>query len=251
MSSFQSDAWFFDEDLWRHFHDCMFSAADFVAAEQQVVDLLALSGVVSGRVLDLACGPGRHALPLAARGFDVTAVDGSTYLLDELRQRCESQDLSMAIHHADMRSFESENGFDLVLSMHTSFGYFEDEDEDLELLRRIHGQLRPEGQLLLDVAGKEYIVRQIEPLMVRELGDDQFLIEQPEVFDSCSRLETDWTLVDGDEVHRARFRLRIYSAVELAALCREAGFSALDIYGDLQGTPYDLDSDRLIILARK
>ena len=251
MNKQSSNQWFLDEDLWRHFHDCMFSEADFLAAEQQVDDLLSLSGVTAGRVLDLACGPGRHALPLASRGFEVTAVDVSAYLLEQLRQRCEAQGLTMDIRQTDMREFETDQNVDLALSMHTSFGFFETEDEDVQLLRRIHDSLSPEGRLVLDVAGKEYIARQTEPLMVRELDEGDFLIEQPEVFDDCTRLATTWTLVTGDEVYRTQFRLRIYSAAELTALCREAGFSDIRVYGDLQGSAYDLESDRLIVLASR
>ena len=67
--------WFEDESFWTAIYPFLFDEARFEAAEKHLDDILNLVGMDSGSVLDLCCGPGRFAIPLAQRGFRVTAVD--------------------------------------------------------------------------------------------------------------------------------------------------------------------------------
>jgi len=78
--------WFENEEFWRELYPYMFPAERFLAAREQVDQILALSGSGRGKVLDLCCGPGRHAVEFAKHGFDVTGVDGSEFLLDRARE---------------------------------------------------------------------------------------------------------------------------------------------------------------------
>ncbi len=250
--SIQKD-WFLDEQLWLEFYQTMFSEQQFELAAEQVPYIIQLCGTQAEKILDLACGPGRHVLPLAAAGYTVTAVDTSDYLLGRLKEALAATAISdqVEIVATDMRQFSRDNSYDLVLSMWTSFGYFDHLGDDLKVLQNVYASLRDGGKFLLDVAGKEYILHNYEPVLVRELEGEDLLIEQPVLCDNLSRLENDWTLVSGENVYRAQFALNIYTAVELQNLLFEAGFSAVQIFGDLEGSEYDLDSDRLIILASK
>jgi tRNA/tmRNA/rRNA uracil-C5-methylase (TrmA/RlmC/RlmD family) len=73
--------WFENETFWESFYPSMFHERRFAAAAGQIDQVLALSGARQGAVLDLYCGPGRHSAVLGAKGFAVTAVDRSPYLL--------------------------------------------------------------------------------------------------------------------------------------------------------------------------
>ncbi|MFN2332922.1 MAG: class I SAM-dependent methyltransferase, partial [Wenzhouxiangellaceae bacterium] len=123
--------WYNDEGFWRTFGPLMFGDDQFSEAAGQVPNLLIRIGLKRGTVLDLGCGPGRHALPLARAGLDVTAVDTSEALLEQLRQRAADLDLSLEIRQEDMREFTRPGAFDAVLVMWTTFGYFEDEADPL------------------------------------------------------------------------------------------------------------------------
>jgi len=243
--------WYSDDDFWRKFGPLMFGDEQFSEAAGQVPALLARIGLENGALLDLGCGPGRHALPLARAGLEVTAVDTSEYLLDELRRRAADASLSMDIRRADMREFVRPAAFDAVLVMWTSFGYFEEEADHDRVLNNIAESLRPGGMLVLDLLGLETLCRTLEPVHLTEHDDGSLLIERPILVEHNTRLENEWILIVGDQVERATFSHRVWSAGEIARLVEKAGLELDAIDGDLAGTPYDFESERMYVLARK
>jgi 2-polyprenyl-3-methyl-5-hydroxy-6-metoxy-1,4-benzoquinol methylase len=76
------DEWFADESIWKDLYPFTFPESAFAVGDEQVEKILRLTGVGGGKVLDLCCGPGRHSVALAKRGFAVTAVDRTRFLLD-------------------------------------------------------------------------------------------------------------------------------------------------------------------------
>jgi SAM-dependent methyltransferase len=243
--------WYFDEQLWKEFYSCMFSPAQFELAEEQVEQITSLIGRQPERVLDLACGPGRHTLPLLRNGCKVTAVDTSPFLMNDLMQRLDAESLQADVVHADMRSFRRDNSFDLAVCLWSSFGYFEAPEDDRKVLTNIFNSLRDNGQFIIDTVGKEYMLRQLEPVHVREFDDGGVLFERPQLVNNCSRIINDWTLVRDGEVFRTSFSHTVYSAVELQDRLFAAGFTSVAVYGDLGGSEFDADSDRLVVVAGK
>jgi SAM-dependent methyltransferase len=122
--------WYEDEAFWRDNYEVMFSHEVFGRAAEDIDPLLALSGNDPRRVLDLCCGPGRHTIPLAQKGLEVTGVDLSSFLLDKARENARAPHVTPEFIRADMRSFVRQNAFDAVLNLYTSFGYFENRDDD-------------------------------------------------------------------------------------------------------------------------
>ncbi len=239
--------WYLEEDFWRTFGPLMFNEDTFASGAEEVANLVELAGIAPGPVLDLGAGPGRHALPLARAGYPVTAVDTSRLLLDQLEQAVD--ELPIEIVEADMRQFRREQAFDLVLVMWTSFGYFRDEADHLRVLANIHASLKPGARLVLDLVGVEYLARNLEPVHLTEYDDDLLLIERPLLTDNLTRLENEWLLIDGDRVHRAEFSHRVWSAGEIGALLARSGFEVLGMYGDCRGGLYDLEAERLVVIA--
>lgn len=242
-----SQDWYLEEDFWRTFGPLMFNEDTFASGADEIADLVELAGIAPGPVLDLGSGPGRHALPLARAGYPVTAVDTSRLLLDQLKES--AGELPIELVEADMRQFRREQAFDLVLVMWTSFGYFRDEADHVQVLANIHDSLKPGGRLVLDLVGVEYLARNLEPVHLTEYDDDRLLIERPLLTDNLTRLENEWLLIDGDTVHRAEFSHRVWSAGEITALLSRCGFDVLGIYGDCRGGLYDLDAERLVVVA--
>ncbi len=228
----------------------MFAEARFRDAEADIDPILALTGLDRGAVLDLGCGPGRHAIPLARRGFAVTAVDLSAWLLERARARARRAEVKVDFVREDMRRFSRPGRFDLIVSLATSFGFFDDPADDLQVLAQCHRNLREGGALLLDLVGKEYVVRHIEPVHLTEYEDGALLIERPVLEAQMSRYANQWILIRDGIVHTAHWHQNLYTGAELAGLLRSAGFSEVAIYGGLDRRDYDLDAERLVVLAR-
>ena len=147
----ESLRWFDDEDFWESMAPFLFSRfrteEDTPAEVEQLLELT--QPPLGARVLDLPCGPGRHAVALAARGFEVTGVDRTAGYLASARARAQAAEVEVEWVKKDMRRFRRDGSFDLALNLFTSFGYFERPEEDLDVLRNFHASLRPGGTLIL------------------------------------------------------------------------------------------------------
>jgi ubiquinone/menaquinone biosynthesis C-methylase UbiE len=91
----------------------------FAAANEEVTRILALTNCHGGSVLDLCCGPGRHSLQFARRGFHVTGVDRSPFLLEIARRRASDTGLAIEWVEGDMRRFSRDSAFNLACNIFT------------------------------------------------------------------------------------------------------------------------------------
>jgi SAM-dependent methyltransferase len=229
----------------------MFTQERFDQAESEVDQLLELVGLERGNVLDLACGPGRHAIEFAKRGFRVTGVDRSPFLLSKAVERAREADVEVEWVEEDMRSFERKDAFDLVINMFTAFGYFDDKSEDLEVLKRVHDSLKQDGILVIDVVSKEWLAKHFMPTSSSRSEDGTLVINRREIFDDWTRIRNEWILLSGETVESFEFHHTIYSGQELKDRLTQAGFSSVALYGDLEGNSYGIEARRLIAVARK
>ncbi|MDX2177928.1 MAG: class I SAM-dependent methyltransferase [Candidatus Sumerlaeia bacterium] len=241
--------WHADDSFWLAVYPITFGPRAFARAEGEVDAALRLLDLPPGAsILDIPCGPGRHSVPLARRGFRVTGVDRTRPLLDKARQHAAEAGVEVELLEGDLRTFRRPGAFDAVLNMFTSFGYFEDPAEDLEAARGFHRSLRPGGRLLMELVGKEVLARTFRARdWVREGG--AVLIEERVVRDGWDWMTARWTVLNGSERHELTLEHRIYSATELLALLRAAGFGEVRAFGSLEGAPYDHDAKRLVVLA--
>jgi SAM-dependent methyltransferase len=243
--------WFEDESFWELAFPYMFPDKSFAAAEEQVGYFSELTGSPFSRVLDLCCGPGRHSIPLARQGAGVTGVDRSSFLLKKARARAESENLKIEWIQEDMRTFVRPGQFDLAISLFTSFGYFEKEEDNLSVLRSIHSSLVPGGWFIVDILGKEILARRFAPSAVEELTDGTTMIERREIIADWSRTRATWILVQNNQATRWVINTALYSGQELTSLLRSAGFKDVRLYGTWKVGPYDLNAERLIAVAGK
>lgn len=114
-------SWFDNEDFWRDFYLYMFSPERFAAAKEEVSQIMALTQSSEGTLLDLCCGPGRHSVEFAQRGFQVTGVDRSAFLLERAREHAAQTNTAVEWVQEDMRRFVRPAEFDLACNLFTSY----------------------------------------------------------------------------------------------------------------------------------
>jgi len=244
-------AWYEDESFWKETASFQFSERAWLAAKEQVEAIIKLLGLLPGmRVLDMPCGPGRHALEFALRGFQVTGVDLNPSFIAQAKERAEKEGLSAEFLREDMRKFRRENFYDLGLNLFTSLGYFESPAEDKRVLENFFVSLRPGGFVLVDVRGKETLARDFRPKDWQE-QEGTLLLEEREIIESWSRIRSRWIVIKDAERKEFILTLRLYSGVELRTLLEEVGFEEVKLYGDFSGNPYGPEARRLVAVGRK
>src|SRR5262249_25383575 len=157
--------------------------------------------------LDLGCGPGRHAVALARRGFAVTAVDRTGFLLDKARTRAREAGVEVEFVQEDMRRFRRPAAFDLAVSMFTAFGYFEDNADHLQVPGNVGESLRPGGGFVIDVAGKEWLAAHFRPTDSTPGPDGSLMVDRREVVEDWTRVENEWIVIRDGRARSFRARL--------------------------------------------
>ena len=199
--------------------------------------------------LDLACGTGRHAVVLADE-HPVVGLDLSLPLLGTARSRPADGRTSYA--RGDMRRLPFRDAsFGAVVNFFTSFGYFEDVQDDARVLSEIHRVLAPGGAFLSDMFNSERVIATLASLEEKYLEGERVLIRRR--YDPTTR-RVEKEIEMGREGSRRTFReaVRAYREDELAALHESAGFRVAASFGDFDGSPFDVArSPRLILLAAR
>jgi SAM-dependent methyltransferase len=201
------------------------------------------------RILDLACGQGRHSIDLAGRGYQVTGLDHSRYLLDVAAQRAAAAGVTVRWVEGDMRQPVPVPGdYDVAVNLFTSFGYFADDADDLMVLRAVAGVLRPGGRFLLEVLNGEWIMHTFAEREWIPFGEATVL-EQRRLDRDRRRMEVDRTIVRDGHEEKTSHMLRLYSGRELVVLAKRAGFDVVQLYGGWDGELLTEDSLRVVAVA--
>ncbi len=241
--------WHEADDFWETLGPVFFEAGRWETAPGEVDRVLALLGVAPGApLLDLCCGPGRHSLELARRGYPVTGVDRTESFLEIARG--EAAGLPVEFVRDDMRRFCRPDAYAGVLNLYSSFGYFADPADDRRALDNMYRSLKPGGTLVLEMLGKEIVGRQLVGRNWIE-WEGGFLLEASEVTRDWGWLQNRWVVITPDGVQEFQWGHRLYAASELSMLLVAAGFGDVRLLGDLAGGAYGQNANRLVAAARK
>ena len=203
-----------------------------------------------GDLLDVPCGFGRHAVPLARAGFQVTGVDRSGVLLEEARRRAGGEHWPKLVA-ADYRDLPfADASFDAAVNLFSSLGYLGDE-ADTRVLAEIGRVLRPGGRLVIETMHRDALVRHWADTSWRLLGEGRLVLEGRTFDPAAGVVQTTQTLIDGSGERDSRtWSVRVYSATELLAMLARAGFDEARCHADFEGAPFTIDDRRLVIVAR-
>jgi len=201
------------------------------------------------KILDLACGFGRHTNRLAALGHQMTGVDLMPGFLQLARQDAESRGVVVDYRQEDMRQIDFKEEFDRVMILFTAFGYFAD-SENLEVLKRVAKALKPGGLFIFDFPNRDTFLRNFHPFLVTEKGRD-LMIDRISL-DSLTGRWVNHRIIIRNGVRKDKpFSIRVYNPNEVTQLLADAGLKVHAMYGSWQGAPVTIDERRLIVVARK
>ncbi|WP_420580288.1 class I SAM-dependent methyltransferase [Reichenbachiella sp.] len=201
----------------------------------------------NAKILDLACGKGRHSIYLNKKGFDVTGVDLSEENI-KFASTKQNDTLHFAVH--DMRDVFSKEEFDYVFNLFTSFGYFDSKEENLKVIDATIQSLKPGGKFLLDFLNPYVVVnnlvheedKTIENIhfnIQRKYTDDEFIVKNIIVDDHGQHYEF-------------QEKVKAIRRTDFLAYFEKINLKVIDIFGDYELSEYKAEeSHRLIFVLEK
>ena len=200
-------------------------------------------------VFDMATGNGRHAILLASKGYEVTAVDLSEMLLDIAKKNAAKENLDIEFVHSDLRKYNPDKKFDLIINLFTSIGYFEKDEENFHLLNNAYDLLEDEGYFVLDYMNKNFVQNTLVPVSV-DITDNSTITQNR--FIKNERVIKEIIIEKEKSTEKYYESVRMFSYEEIKSTMEKIGFKILNTFGDFLGNPFELEtSPRIIIISRK
>ncbi|AWM14495.1 class I SAM-dependent methyltransferase [Flavobacterium sp. NRK F10] len=198
----------------------------------------------NAKILDLACGKGRHSIYLNSLGYDVTGIDLSENSIKEA-SKATNETLHFKVH--DMR-LQSDEKYDAIFNLFTSFGYFEDDTDNLKTLKAIHNSLNETGFACIDFMNVDYVIEHLVPEETKVVENIEFHIKRY-VKDNHIFKEIDF-FADGYQHHFVE-KVQALRLEDFESMMEEAGIYLLDIFGNYKLQKFfRKQSERLIMIFK-
>ncbi len=199
------------------------------------------------KVLDLACGKGRHAFFLSKFGLDVTGLDLAPNSIAEAQSNFVSDALKFDVH--DMRKVYKNEKFDFIFNLFTSFGYFDQESDNLKVLNSIFEMLSPKGTLVIDFMNAQKVTQELVLEETKTMEETVFNIKRSF---SGKHIFKQINFEDGAEKYSYTERVQALFLNDFKNLLEQANFELLAFFGDYNLNNFDeTNSPRLILIAKK
>lgn len=195
-----------------------------------------------GKILDLACGKGRHSIYLNSLGYDVTGVDLSENSI-AYAKKYENETLHFKVH--DMCKPYSEK-FDAVFNLFTSFGYFDRSEDNLNTLKAIKADLNESGFGVIDFMNADFVIENLVPEDVKTIGGIDFYQKR---YVEDNHIIKDISFTDQGKTYNYQERVKAKTLSDFEELFEQAGIYLLDIFGDYKLRKFHKStSERLIMI---
>jgi len=198
------------------------------------------------KLIDIACGKGRHAKYFNKKGMDVVGVDLSQNSINTAKKD-ENKNLQFSVH--DMRENYQENSFDVVTNLFTSFGYFEDNKDEQKAINAMASNLKKEGILIIDFMNAKKVIANLVLNEQKTINNIQFDITR-QVKDGY--ILKDIRITDGEEQQQFQEKVKAITLADYSEFITNAGLKIIDIFGNYKLDNFDEEiSDRLILICKK
>jgi len=239
-------AWFaswFDTD----YYHLLYKNRDLSEAKLFIMNLCSdLQLAQNAKVLDLACGKGRHSKTLHSIGYQVTGADLSQNSIS-MAQSCSEDGLEFIVH--DMREVIPNRNFDAVFNIFTSFGYFDRAEENEKVIQSVHSMLHEDGLFIIDFMNADKVIRTLQPQM--EISKEGIDFHISKEYNGTHILKEIRFEDAGNSFHFTE-RVQALKKDDFNTLLSNNGFEILRTFGDFDLHQFDvMESDRLILIAKK
>jgi len=195
-------------------------------------------------ILDIPCGKGRHAIYLSSLGYNVTGIDLSKNSILHAK-KFENDSLHFKV--ADMRNPLS-NTYDAIFNLFTSFGYFDDDEIDIQILTNLKKGLKKDGVFVMDFLNVHKVATHLVKEEVKTIDGIEFHIQR-KIADGFIIKDIVF-FADGKQHHYTE-RVKFLDDKKLKNYFKKVGFTILNTFGDYQLSPFDKNtSNRLILVAK-
>ncbi len=253
-------------EWWRTLFNAMYLRTDGDMVENNEITeteinafLAAVPLAEDARILDLCCGQGRHLLSLARRGFkQLSGVDRSRYLIRLARRRARKEGFQIDLSEGDARKFRAEpKSFDCVTMLGNSFGFFESESDDAEVLNSVLRVLKSGGALYLDLADGSWLRDHYEKRSWEWIDQNQFVCRERTLSEDGRRLVSREVVTHAEQgvIADQFYAERLYTREQIKVLLERAGFTHVVVHASYEPTT-DRNQDlgmmghRLIVSGR-
>lgn len=219
-----------------------------------LIKALALTG--KERILDLACGFGRHSLEFARRGFEVVGVDITEAYVEDATKQAEKEMLSAVFYHQDIRGVTFEEEFDIVINMGDgAIGYLENEAENLKIFDIVARALRKGGRHVMDIMSADYADTHF-PCNLWDAGSKGITLSRFEWNpDTRIMLYGQNDFAYGKPLTAPQFGagdpIRLYHRKELEQIMQDRNMKLQQVYADFDGTPGNDNEIKMIVCSEK
>jgi SAM-dependent methyltransferase len=201
------------------------------------------------KVLDLFCGTGRHSLELARRGYLSTGIELNPGYLELGKQSSKGIANAPKFIQGDVRYVDFGEGYDAVIVMFQSFGYFAD-SEDKSVLSKIFDSLKPKGRFLIEILNRDWILKNFREIQKTEIDGIQ-VIEKREFDVLTSRNNFIIQRYENDGVVTKRGSWRMYSAHEMKNILEGIGFRLVGGFANLEKEPLTINTRLMRMVFEK
>lgn len=196
--------------------------------------------------LDLACGKGRHSITLHKHGYKVLGADLSAHSISEASKYAENG-LDFIVH--DMREIIVGEKFDAIFNIFTSFGYFDNKEDNIRVIRAAHEMLNNKGIFVIDFMNAQRVIENLVEKEIKEIDGIQFNISRQ--YDGSHIFKHIRFSDNGHEYHFTE-RVQALKQEDFDEMLSANGFEILRIFGDFGLNDFNENtSDRLILIAQK
>ncbi len=199
-------------------------------------------------ILDVGCGRGRHARIFARRGYTVTGIDLSEEAIAEARARSQAEGLDVTFERGDMRDPYCDGCMEGVVNLFTTFGYFATDAENQRALKAMTQALHRDGWFFQDFLNASEVAENMVPTTTRTVKGVE--IKQHRWIEN-DRIKKEITLQHNGITKTYHESVRLYTLDDLREMYENVGLDLKETYGSYDGTPFDSNSPRLLLYARK